>query len=169
LPHYTVGIPLVLAFLFALSLFLWRNIKYATYALIFVSYFLFWINSQPVQILSNIGKPVFEGDVSVYRNQTAVIDYVYHQAQGQKFKYIVYTPPVHDYTYQYLFEWYGRKTYGYFPETSKAHLFFVILEPDTQMPSRLTDWLKSRENDGTIVKTQQLKGGIIVQTRLVTQ
>src|SRR5260221_1233617 len=109
-PHYTVGIPFVYALLFALSLYAWRNIKYAPYGIIFVAIVLFWLNVQPVRVLSDMRKPIFEGDASVYRNQVAVIDYVYHTAHGEKFKYIVYTPPVYDYTYQYLFQWYGKKT-----------------------------------------------------------
>ncbi len=122
------------------------------------------INFNPISFVSDLKKPIFTGDASVYRNQLQVVDYVYNQAKGNKFKYVVYTPPIFDYTYQYLFSWYGPKKYGYKP-SEKSNLAFFILEPDYESPQRLSDWLKLREGDGKIVKSTKLPSGIIVQTR----
>ena len=123
------------------------------------------MNAKPLELISSFKKPVWEGNAAVYRNQVNVIDHVYKNAKGNKFKFIVYTPPVHDYTYRYLFSWYGQKSYGYLSNDKDAKYLFVIIEPDYEYPSRVTDWLEIRKNDGKTIEEEKLKGGIIVQTR----
>lgn len=54
-------------------------------------------------------------DPSLYKNEIAVIDYIYQKAKGQNFKVYTFMPSVYDYPYQYLFWWYGQKEYGYIP------------------------------------------------------
>jgi len=164
-PHYLVGIPVFYILLFGISLYLLskklsNNLVSALILLIIVL-----VSLNPVNLIKSLNKPLWEGDAAVYRNQLAVIDYVYGDANGRKFKYVVYTPPVHDYTYRYLFKWYGPKEYKSSPSTD-SNLAYFILEPDFQNPQRLKDWLKERKGDGKIVKSQEVKGGIIVQTRI---
>lgn len=48
-------------------------------------------------------------------NQIEVVDWVYREAAGTGFKVYDYAPSVYDFNYQYLFWWYGSKTYGYQP------------------------------------------------------
>jgi hypothetical protein len=164
-PHYLVGLPVfyLLLFCLAVSLIVQKTKNYIVPSLIVV--ILFLINFNPVSIINNLNKPMWVGDASVYRNQLAVIDYVYQQSAGKDFKYVVYTPPVYDYPYQYLFKWYGPNKYHYAP-SKDARLAYFILEPDLQYPFRLTDWLKVREKDGKIIKTEKFKSEIIVQTRV---
>lgn len=164
--HYVVGIPLVYVVLISLAIGGTMENTRQKITAVFSTAILFWINLQPMTLLAGINKPLWEGDAAVYRNQLAVVDFVYHKAHGEHFNYIVYTPPVYDYTYQYLFAWYGEKTYGYTPSKEKKSLFFVILEPDYQYPSRLQQWLDIRKNDGKILLQQVVKGGISVQERI---
>lgn len=56
-----------------------------------------------------------DSDPSRYKNEIAAIDFVYKYANGKNFKVYTYLPSVYDYPYQYLFWWYGKKTYGYIP------------------------------------------------------
>lgn len=163
--HYLVGLPVFYILIFAICLKLLKDKFKSNVLSVVILSFIFVINLNPISLIKDINKPIFEGDASVYRNQLAVIDYVYKQANGKDFKYVVYTPPVHDYTYRYLFKWYGPWKYKYLPSI-KSHTAYFILEPDLQYPSRLRDWIKSREGDGKIVKEEKLKGGIIVQTRI---
>jgi len=162
-PHYLVGVPVFYILLFGISLYLLskklsNNLASVLFLLIVV------INLNPVNLIQSLNRPLWEGDAAVYRNQLAVIDYIYSDANGRKFKYVVYTPPVHDYTYQYLFKWYGPKKYNY-SSSEQANLAYFILEPDFQNPGRLTDWLKQRGEDGKVIKSETIKGGIVVQTR----
>jgi hypothetical protein len=163
-PHYLVGLPVFYFLLFAIGMYLLaKNFSMKLVGIIVIVVFL--INLNPYSLIQNLNKPLWEGDASVYRNQVAVIDYVYKQAAGRPFKYVVYTPPLYDYTYQYLFNWYGQKKYHYMPQV-EANLAFFIIEPDTQYEWRLRDWLTQREADGRIIRSEDVKGGITVQTRI---
>ena len=163
-PHYLVGLPIIYIFLVSTSLYLLSKSlsNIILPGLIFV--FLFIVNLNPAVLINSFTSPIFTGNASVYRNQLAVVDYVYREASGKDFKYVVYTPPVFDYTYRYLFKWYGPEKYKYFPNKEARTAFFII-EPDPGYEDRPKQWLKLRENDGKIIKSETVKGGIIVQTR----
>ncbi len=164
--HYLVGIPILYIFFISIAINIVRIALKKFWFIFFILFVLFWINLDPIQVLENIRKPLWEGNAAVYRNQLAVIDYVYNDAKGKDFKYIVYTPAVHDYTYRYLFPWYGEKKYGYIPSRQNTGLFYLIIEPDYDLPFRLRDWLKDREGDGIVEKEEIVKGGVIVQRRI---
>jgi 4-amino-4-deoxy-L-arabinose transferase-like glycosyltransferase len=163
-PHYLVGLPVFYLLFFSMAInIIAQKTKYIFPGLTVIVMFL--INLNPAYQINNLSKPLWVGNASVYRNQLEIVDYVYRQAGGKDFKYVVYTPPVHDYTYQYLFKWYGPNEYHYLP-SSNSRLAYFILEPDLQYPSRLSDWLKLREKDGIVIKTGTFKSGIVVQTRI---
>jgi len=165
--HYLIGLPVIFIFFLAMTFKLAKNrlkSKWLTLLYLLVA-LVVWVNLNPLRVLGNLKKPLWEGDAAVYRNQLAVLDYVYGQARGEAFNYIAYTPPLHDYNYRYLFSWYGQKEYGYTPIKERAEYFFVILEPDYQSPQRLKDWLEVRKDDGQILEEKLVKGGIVVQTR----
>ena len=63
--------------------------------------------------INDFNKPSL--DASLFKNEIAVIDYVYQYAAGQNFKAYVFMPSIYDYPYQYLFWWHGQKKYGYIP------------------------------------------------------
>lgn len=164
--HYLVGVPIFYVLLVGICFFLFaRNSKFGLLALLFVI-ILFWVNLKPVEVVSNLTKPIWEGDAAVYRNQLSAIDYVYNDANGKQFNYTAYSPAVYGYNYDYLFLWYGKQKYGYSPMKDSSDLFYVVLEPDYEYPSRLIDWLKIREDDGKVKMEKTVKGGIVVQTRV---
>lgn len=165
--HYLTGLPVVYLLFFSLAGYaMWKYMKFPKTLTLGIVFLVTISSSNPFAILESFGKPLWEGNAAVYRNQVAVIDYVYSEAKGKPFKYIVYTPAVHDYPYRYLFTWYGKDRYGYIPEETKAPQFFVIIEPDPGYEWRQKAWIKSRENDGKVIKQEVVKGGIIVQTRV---
>lgn len=120
------------------------------------------INSQINQIPQN--KDTRSGDRSNLRNELEAIDCVYQKADGQGFKAFNYIPSVYDFPYQYLFWWYGQNKYGYQPTISsylenvpeyiqnnsafitntkplgENPLTFLIIEKDTDMPTRQYAW-----------------------------
>jgi hypothetical protein len=166
-PHYFVGLPVIYLLLFSIALTLVADIfknKYFGPAVLFIV-FITGIWSQG--IWQKIQNPYWAGDASLYRNQLEVINYVYKEANGKKFKINVYTPPVFDYTYQYLFNWYGPKKYNYSPSQRGVGLAFFIIEPDPGYLDRPKWWLEARVKDGKIIKEEKLKSGIVVQTREV--
>lgn len=163
--HYLVGLPILYILLVSIMINAVGIVLKRTWIIFITLFVLFWIILNPMQVLGDMNKPSWEGNAAVYRNQVAVVDYVYNDARGRDFKYIVYTPAVHDYSYRYLFSWYGKKKFGYVPVQKSAGLFYVILEPDHDLPFRLKGWLRDREDDGAVQKEKIVKGGIIVQTR----
>lgn len=166
-PHYLVGLPVYYCLISAIPLYYGaKYLKHGNIYMVLLLAILCWINIKPVQVISDLQKPIWEGDAAVYRNQLAVVDYVYNQAKGKPFNYIAYSPAIYTYPYDYLFSWYGPKKYNYSANKEHEKIFFVIIEPEFQRPSLLKDWLKLREKDGKIIKEQKVKGGVIVQTRL---
>ncbi len=164
--HYIVGVPVFFLFILGTACWsLWRSKKFILLGVI-VLFFILISQIDPVANYSYYTLPQPIGNASLYRNQEEVIDYVYKEAQGKKFNEIVYTPPVHDYTYQYLFMWLGEKKYNYLPSVSQESLFFVIIEPDPGYEGRLRDWLVARKDDGKVIKEKTFQSGIKVQTRL---
>lgn len=164
-PHYLVGLPIFYILMFSLCLYLLYK-KLSNYLIpILIVLIIFFINLNPFVMIGGLGKSLWEGNAAVYRNQLAVIDYVYKNADGKKFKYVVYTPAVHDYSYRYLFVWYGPKKYHYY-SSKDGNLSYFILEPDFEHPFRLLNWLEERKGDGKIIKSEEVKGGIVVQTRI---
>ncbi len=162
--HYIVGLPVL--YIIIVSVALLALIRSYRVVGIITTIVLIFICLRPADVVNAMRNPYWEGNAAVYRNQVAVIDYVYKIAAEKKFNYIVYTPAVHDYPYQYLFSWYGKNRYGYIPEKKTESLFFVIIEADPGFEGRIKDWLKIREGDGKVVLDETVKGGIVVQTRM---
>ncbi len=165
--HYIVGIPVLYIFILSIAVSkALQNLKKIRFFIAFALIIYLMLHVNPIQTISRYQKPLWEGDASLYRNQLAVVDNIYKQANGKDFNYVLYTPPVYDYSYKYIFSWYGKERYGYLPKKEKASLFFLIMEPDYQYPFRLTNWLEVRKNDGKIIKEEIGKGGIRIQTRI---
>lgn len=105
------------------------------------------------------------GDPSNLKNELSAIDLIYKKAGGKAFSVYNYMPSILDYPYQYLFWWYGAKTYGYHPQ-SVSYLdnvpeyiknndsyfrkkitnatkpdTFLLIEQDTAKPERVAAWL----------------------------
>jgi hypothetical protein len=95
--HYLVGIPVFLIFLFALSMTSMLQEKRLQILMAAGLGMLLFLNVGPGNIWARYTQPPWVGDASVYRNQVAIIDYIYKEAAGEQFNSIVYTPPVHDY------------------------------------------------------------------------
>lgn len=160
--HYLIGIPIFFLLVISIGInVLRRQSKLAAVGMIAL---ILFVNIDILSLFSMFS-PSWEGNAAVYRNQLATIEYVYQQANNKQFNYIAYTPVVHDYTYQYLFSWYGKTHYGYSPSVEKQQQFFVIMEPDHERPSRLMQWLEVRKEDGKIISEKVVKGGIRVQIR----
>lgn len=163
--HYIIGIPVLYILILGLIVYSGRKcFKISLFVAVLTFIILLIVYIKNLNISFNL-KPSWEGNAAVYRNQIAVVDYIYKYANGRRFNYVTYTPAVHDYTYQYLFLWYGNKIYGYNPSSSKEQLFFLIIEPEYDNPYFLKEWFNIRKNDGIKVKENVVKGGIRVQIR----
>lgn len=164
--HFLIGVPILYILLTSLVISeIKKCINASSLVIYLVLLVLFIVYLNDVKFSINF-KPSWEGDAAVYRNQIAVVNYIYKMANGKRFNYVTYTPSVHDYIYQYLLPWYGKKKYGYIASQEKEQLFFLIIEPDYARPFLIKEWLDLRNQDGRKIKEEVVKGGIIVQTRL---
>ncbi len=55
------------------------------------------------------------GNSSLFANELRVVDLIYKNSENNGFSVYTYTDTFYDYTYQYLFSWYGRNKYGFYP------------------------------------------------------
>lgn len=164
--YYLAGLPILyIMFVFTVLAQIFSNYRRLRFMIIGLIVFIIILSSRPKLVIDSFRQPNFKGDAAVFRNQVRAVDYVYREAKGEPFNEIAYTPPVIDYTWQYLFLWHGKK-YGYLPSKEKASKFYVIMEPDLEHPERLSNWLEVRIGDGKIIKEERLTGGITVQTRI---
>lgn len=115
---YLDGLTIVFILWTAIALTnLWQKKIYRKWIILYLV-FAFYQNMNPIYFI-NLVKSGFADKYeagSIFANQKAAVDWVYQDADGEGFKVYNYVSPVYDYSYQYLFFWYGLKTYDYLPE-----------------------------------------------------
>lgn len=111
--------------------------------------------------------PPNDGGLAKIRGKINAIDYIYQDARGKKFGVMVFTPPVLTDAYDYLFWWYGNRTYGFVPTSIKKGTVYLLMEPDPEKPWSYKGWLETVIKTGTIESTFTLPSGIIIQKRLM--
>lgn len=163
--HYYIGIPVIFVCLTGFSIYLLKKYLRLNYLLFIAILATIAVFLNQLKLVQTFIPSNWIGDASVYRNQLEVVNYIYQDTKGEEFNSITYTPPVYDYPYQYLFSWWGKKTYGYVPAKDHKKNFYLILEPDLQFPIRLKNWLALRKGDGVVVSEKRFKSGIVVEKR----
>ncbi len=109
---------------------------------------------------------VVDTNPGTFRNEIRIIDDIYADSQGKPFGAFVYTPPIYDYNYNYLFWWRGSTKYSYVPNDSKDSLFYLIIEKDDpKNPYGSDGWKKTVIKKGTVKWTRAYPGGVTVERR----
>lgn len=79
-----------------------------------------------------------------YSDEIAVINRIYQEANHKPFSIQAYTIPYWSQQgWEYLFQYYGLRKYGYLPLVEKARTLFVIIQDDPSYKSFQDDWLKN--------------------------
>ena len=99
------------------------------------------------------------------KGEKEAVDYIYKDANGKKFGLFIYAPGVYTYQYYYLFQWYGKKKYGYLPSQDKKGIFYLLIEPNSYNKWAAQGWMDTIIKTGKIINTKTLKCGLIVQKR----
>lgn len=164
---YVLGISIPLTLILAGAFaYLWETKSKISKVIvigILIFHFTNAISAQTDHIKNNVLKP--SNDPSNLRNLITVIDTVYKEANGKAFRAFNYVPSIYDYSLNYVYWWYGTKTYGYQPSEvaylpnqpeyipgSKLHWTkikkatntdptMLIIESDKGMPAREQAWL----------------------------
>jgi hypothetical protein len=108
-------------------------------------------------------------DLGVYdkiQGKRLVIDTIYKDAKGKPFSVFVFMPAIYTYPYDYLFETYGKKQYGYEPSHDKKGLAYLLIEPDKDQPWRQKGWLETVVQGGKTEWVHILLNGLILEKRI---
>lgn len=124
-----------------------------------------------------------KNDPAQLSNQLAAIEYIYDDSQGKPFSVYVYTPPIYDFSYQYLFWWQGVRfkkglpvDFAYLPNQPRyvrnkelysngkiASTIYLILENSEQNEFYTKDsWLKNFDSY-KLTKEIDINGAITVR------
>ncbi len=185
---YLCGLSLPFIFFTGLVIdFLWRKNFLIGGGLVV---FLIFVNSSLVSRVENLIQPTKQPiKADLLANQKKIINWIYKDAEKKPFKVFVYTAPIYDYHYQYLFWWYGRKKDYYWPEEysylagkkdhvsykekylaiqhtsqplKKTELFYLIIEPD-EIKQRIEGW-RGHFSESDLLK-REIFGEIIIEKR----
>lgn len=94
------------------------------------------------------------------------IDELYKDASGEPFNVLVFSPAIYTYPYDYLFQWYGKKTYGYVPGHAKEGIVYLLIEPDPSNPYSVQGWKDTVVAGGSVVSTKTLPSGFEIEKRV---
>jgi len=149
--------------LFSVAITSWAN---NIFGKIIIAIFLFSFLNVNIFSVRNYIISGIDGPTTIaLGNQLQAIDWVYKNANGERFNVDVYVPPVIPYAYNYLFNWYGEKTYGYIPDEERISLLYTLSEVDSPHPERLEAWQLRQNGIGKVLGSNSF-GGITVEKRI---
>lgn len=136
--------------------------KYGRILVVFIAILL--LQNAMIRLIRLYSTPDYGGTAKM-RGKLDAIDFMYRDAGGRPFNVLVFTPVVLTDAYDYLLWWHGQRTYGYIPGKSLSGNVYLLIEPDPAKPWSYQGWLDTVIKKGTIVKTNELPSGFIVQQR----
>lgn len=178
---YLYGLTIPVAFLILFSLYHFKKNKLLIYP------FLFAYITVNLLYFFNLEKR-FLGlrDPAQLTNQLQTIDHIYKNAKDTRFSVYIFTPPIYDLNYQYLFWWqaarlkksfpeefaylpnqpeYVRNKKIYAPEVKSSNIIYLIVENSPENPNySKKEWLKKFQ-DYKIIWNKNINGAITVQKR----
>jgi hypothetical protein len=157
--YYLTGYYLIFILLFAIVLGqIW---KYKI-GKIFVIYFMIVFLGSNLEIVRyKIIAGVDGPETIAFGNQKQALDWIYKNAQGNKFNVDEYVPPVIPYAYDYLLKWENNPNLT----SDRVPLLYTLYEVDPPHPERLDAWLKRQNGIGRVVESVKF-GGITVDKRI---
>lgn len=124
----------------------------------------------------------------ILSDELKVIDWTYKEANGKPFKLNTFTQPLFiNSTWAFLYNWYGKSTYGYMPiwwgekqvdvagsnvafgEDKSTDLFFLIVEPGATGDDNFSKAIRIFENRRSEVIKSERIGYFTVEERKVTK
>lgn len=166
--HYLVDLNLIYIFLFAyvfVKSYQIRNILFIVLYTVFLTSPVFIATIDAIKVSYNDYRD--HGGVNKIAGIKEAIDYIYKDAQGKTFGLLAFSPAVYTDKFDYIIWWYGAEKYHYQPHKEKKGLFYLLIEPDSAKPWSYKGWLETVVKTGTVMQTEKLSNGYIVQKRFV--
>jgi 4-amino-4-deoxy-L-arabinose transferase-like glycosyltransferase len=165
--YYLTDISLAYLIIFTYVIITLYKKKYFKLCFLLFSIFIFFIL---LGSYSAIKTSIYDysdyGGTAKLQGKIDAIDYIYKDAKNKKFNLLIFSPPVYTYPYEYLLGWYGKRKYGYVPQSEKKNTFYLLIEPDPLKPWSYKGWLETVVKSGNIKSTVVLPNGFIVQKRV---
>lgn len=159
---YVIGLFPVYLILGGVFLGMSWSKKYSRILVVFVVFLL--LHNATIRLIKLYRTPDYGGTAKM-KGKIEAIDYIYLDARSRPFNVLVFTPVVLTDAYDYLFWWHGQQKYGYIPGKNLSGNVYLLIEPDPSKPWSYQGWLDTVIKKGTIVKTDELPSGFIVQQR----
>ena len=168
-PEYVLGllVPVSIAFYLAISE-IWKKtfgkVLVAMFFALTLFYVAFFLQSQYLakyQIVDSSGS---------YKNQLAVVEWLFKDAGSGRNGYFVYTPEIYTHGMDYLISWYGKNYPSTIFENKKDSTTYLILYPHLANDEGAYDFWKKNtlKTKGKVILTKSFYGGITVQKLLIT-
>jgi hypothetical protein len=167
-PEYVFGLLIPVAIVFCLALSeVWKNLVGKVlvilfFVLSFLNVFIFLQNQYLKTYL-----PL--NSAGSYKNQKAVVEWIYNDAGSGKFGYFVYTPEIYTQGMDYLIAWYAKKYPSTTFETQKDKITYLIMYPHlANDEGAYAFWKKNvLKTQGKVILSKTFYGGITVEKLLI--
>ena len=153
------------AFILLFTVFVFKFTVKKIYVPIFVMIIIWFLNGNLIYFKGYLSAGVDGPEHITLGNQLQAIDWIYQDANGEKFSLDVYVPPVIPYSYEYLFKWYGQKNYGYQPAEEQIPVLYILWEMDRPHLIFLDAWLARQDGIADTIKLERF-GGVTVERRI---
>lgn len=168
-PEYVLGLMIPVALSLTLVLFFFTNKKLGVlFVSLFTLIYLFFAFSE---ILNSYFTPfVHNQTAGSYINQEKVVNWIFNDANGNKFGYFVYSPDTFTYGMDYLF-WINGKKYDYLPISKKLPITYLIMYPSLQNDLGAHNFWKKNviRTNGKIIYKKVFMGNITVEKLSITE
>jgi len=192
LGSYGGGIILISYLIFEIS----NKINYRSFIYIALAFVLV-SNSKLLNKYSENGEELFSVQKKILlSDELKVMDFIYKDSKGKVFAINTISNPLFiNTTWAYLFNWYGKNTYGYMPHwagypqedvfggnitlgLTNIHvkyaafnqkpgtLFYLIIEPTSGIPEGYVNTIKKFEDYRTKILEEKIIGNFVVQKRV---
>jgi hypothetical protein len=167
-PEYVLGLLIPVAFAFYLSIIIvWKNVFGK---ILVVAFFVLTFFNVTIFIQNNYFKNYPQSiSAGSYKNQKAVVDWIFKDAGKGKFGYFVYTPETYTHGMDYLISWEGKNYPGKIATTNKEQITYLIMYPHMANDEGAYDFWKKNtlRTMSQVVLTKAFTGGIIVEKLLI--
>jgi hypothetical protein len=167
-PGYVLGLLIPVVFAFYLSVItVWKNRLGKILVILFFAITFF-------NVFASLQNQYFQkyqanNTAGAYKNQLAVVEWIYKDAREGEFGYFVYTPEIYTHGMDYLMSWHGKSNPKVIFESKKKSVTYLIMYPHMENDKGAYNFWKKNvlRTQGQAVLSKKFNGGIKVEKILI--
>ena len=171
LRHFFISVPIFLSILIAFVVdYLWTHNRERLAVFVFFVVVTGNIAAFILRIPDNRANFIHHAQRTYLGDMTAILDYVYIDADGELFTYDYYSMPYwKEDAWIYLFQWYGKNNYGYAPQIDRTNvdrtdIYYTIIEPNETAPIHQDNWYGEYKKGSELISVYE-SGKLKVEKR----